>query len=333
MKAVSPGKLIISGEHSVVYGAPAVAMAVDRSAVFEVIPQNDNKISFDIPELSTSSYTLLALRDLKSRVERKYNQFVKGEIGIGYVLTAPADLFRFTFIHALDGLHRSLDHGVIMKLRSTIPMGCGMGSSAATVLSELRALGHYLRVDFKPDWYYEYSLEVERLQHGYPSGIDTHMALHGGCAYFKDGIGYKIPLPDFKIYLIETGKPDSSTGECIEAVKLKYASSNIWTEFEDVTNLLIEFIRNKNIFHLRQSIRDNHRLLKTIGVVPAKVSKFIDEIENLDGAAKISGAGSISGDNAGILIVLSENPPVDLCKQYGYKISSVRGDPLGTRLV
>ncbi|MFL2859653.1 MAG: mevalonate kinase [Pontiellaceae bacterium] len=333
MKAVSPGKLIISGEHSVAYGAPAIAMAIDRNAVFEVIPQLDKKISFDLPEFKRHSYTLLALRDLKKRVERKYSQFLDGEIGIGYVLSAPADLFRFAFIHALDSLHRSLDSGVVMKLQSTIPVGCGMGSSAATVLSELRALGHYLRVDFKPEWYYEYSLEVERLQHGHPSGIDSYMALNGGCAYFKNGSGKKLPLLRQKMYLVETGKPDSSTGSCVEAVRKNFASSNIWSEFDDITESLMNDLKSNNQLKIIKGIRENHQLLKKISVVPEKVEKFINEIEKLGGAAKISGAGSVKGNNAGAVLVFCEKPPIDLCIEYGYTISTVRGDPLGTRII
>ena len=333
MKAVSPGKLIISGEHSVVYGCPAISMAVDRSAVFELTAQSTNRISFDLAEGKNDSYTLMTLRDLKTRVERKYEQFLKGDIGISYVLSAPADLFRFAFIHALDSLHRSLDSGVIMKLRSTIPIGCGMGSSAATVLSELRALGHYLRVDFKPDWYYEYSLEVEKLQHGYPSGIDSFTSLNGGCAYFKNGEGKKLPLPQLKMFLVETGAPQSSTGECIEEVRKKFKSSSIWTEFTDITEMIVEELNNNNSKKIISLIRDNQKLLNTIGVVPKNISNFIDEIEQMGGAAKICGAGSIRGNNAGAIIVFSDIMPKDICNKYGFQVSCVRGDPLGTRLI
>jgi mevalonate kinase len=333
MKAVSPGKLIISGEHSVVYGCPAISMAIDRSAVFELTAQKSRQISFDLAEGQSESYTLLTLRDLKKRVERKYDQFLNGDIGISYVLAAPADLFRFAFIHALDSLHRSLDSGVIMKLRSTIPIGCGLGSSAATVLSELRALGHYLRVDFKPEWYYEYSLEVEKFQHGYPSGIDSFTSLNGGCAYFKNGEGKKLPLPQLKMFLVETGIPKSSTGECVQEVRRNFKSSSIWSEFSEVTEKIVDELNNKNDINIISLIRENHKLLNKIGVVPQNICNFINEIEIDGGAAKICGAGSIQGDSAGAIIVFSEKVPDKLCNKYGFKVSSVRGDPLGTRLI
>ncbi len=334
MKAVAPGKLILSGEHAVVYGKPAIAMAIDRSAVFELTPRDDDRISFDLPGVSDAEpFTLLALRDFKRRVERKYHEFQKGEIGIGYVLAAPVDLFRFAFINTLDGLHRTLDSGLVMKLRSSIPVGCGMGSSAATVLSEIRAMGHFLRVDFKPDWYYEYSQEAEKLQHGKPSGVDSYISLHGGCVRFQNGAAAPMSLPRAKMYMVQTGVPETTTGECVMEVERGFQNSAIWSEFEGVTNAFEDAIRTNNQQKIHWLVRENNRLLTAIGVVPATVRRFIAEIEAWGGSAKICGAGSIAGEKGGVVLVFAAEQPTALCAKYGYEVSPVRGDPLGTRIV
>jgi mevalonate kinase len=334
MKAIAPGKLILSGEHAVVYGKPAIAMAIDRSAVFELTPQAGDKISFDLPGAEGGEpFTLMALRDLKRRVEKKYHEFLRGEVGIREVLGMPVDLFRFAFINTLDGLHRQVDSGICLKLRSSIPVGCGLGSSAATVLSEIRALGHYLRVDFKPDWYYEYSLEAEKLQHGKPSGVDSYISLYGGCASFKQGEAQSISLPRMNMYMVQTGIPESTTGECVMQVEQNFSDSGIWSEFEAVTNAFEEAIRTNNEQKVRWLVRENNRLLTTIGVVPARVQQFIADVEQWGGSAKICGAGSVVGDKGGIVLVLSDTAPAGLCREYGYTVSPVRGDPLGTRIV
>ncbi|MEN8254383.1 MAG: mevalonate kinase [Verrucomicrobiota bacterium] len=334
MKAVAPGKLILSGEHAVVYGKPAIAMAIDRSAVFELTPQAGNEITFDLPGGEGSgSHTLMALGDLKRRVDKKYREFLRGEIGIRDVLAMPADLFRFAFVHTLDGLHRHIDSGICLKLRSSIPVGCGMGSSAATVLSEIRAMGHYLRVDFKPDWYYEYSLEAEKMQHGKPSGVDSYISLHGGCACFQQGEARSVSLPRMKMYMVQTGIPESTTGECVMEVERNFRNSEIWSEFEAVTTAFEDAIRANDVQKIRWLVRENNRLLSAIGVVPEKVRRFIADIEAWGGSAKVCGAGSIAGDNGGIVLVFSDPPPTELCEKHGYTVSPVRGDPLGTRMV
>ena len=334
MKAVSPGKLILSGEHSVVYGKPAVAMAIDRSVTATIEDTADGQVAFEMPGVAErESFTMLALQDFKRRAQNNYRLFLEGKLGIRDVLHKPVDLFKFGFITVLDGLHRKLDSGIVIKLKSTIPVGSGMGSSAASVLSELRAVGHYLRVDFKPDWYYEFSLESERLQHGHPSGVDSYISLYGGCAAFQNGQARSVPLPRMKMYLVETGTPEATTGECVVQVKEQFQNDMIWNDFEAVTNEVEKAVRENNSALMRSLIRENHRLLCRIGVVPPKVRQFAADVEAAGGAAKICGAGSIRGQNGGVVLVLANFMPSMLADKYGYKISPLRGDPLGTRIV
>jgi len=334
VKAIAPGKLILSGEHAVVYGRPALAMAIDRYAQSIITPESSDLVSFNLVDLQQSnSFTLRALGELKSRVLKNYHMFLSGELGIREVLLKPIELFEFAFITILDGLHLKLTEGVNIRTQSNIPIGCGMGSSAATVLSSLRAVGHYFRVDFRPDWYMKYSLEAEKLQHGHPSGVDSYISLHGGCALFRDGEAKSVPLPRAQIYLVHTGVPETTTGECVVAVRNEFRNDTIWNDFEAVTLSLEQALRTNDMVDVQRAVRENHRLLTRIGVVPARVQSFISEIEQLGGAAKICGAGSVAGDQGGMVLVFAEQLPTELCAKYGYTIMSVRGDPLGTRIV
>jgi mevalonate kinase len=334
MKAIAPGKLILSGEHAVVYGRPALAMAIDRSAQAVISPAAHDQVSFALQNYQQQeSFTLRALREFRKRVGTSYRLFLEGELGIRQVLLKPVELFQFAFIALLDGLHLKLEQGMDISLNSDIPVGCGLGSSAATVLSELRAIGHFFRVDFRPDWHYKYSLEAENMQHGHASGVDSYVSLHGGCVRFQEGEGRKVALPRTPVFIVQTGTPETTTGECVSQVARGFETSGIWDEFEGITDQMEKVLGCSDRDIIQSLVRENHRLLTRIGVVPERVQHFIRDVEKAGGAAKICGAGAVRGEKAGVVMVVAEAPPVDLCNRYGFDLTAVRGEPLGVRII
>ena len=337
MKAVAPGKLILTGEHAVVYGRPALAMAVNRNAQTLITMDGaDETVSFDLPNLQAQkeSFTLRALRDFHDRVGRSYEEFLAGRLSIRDVLHKPVDLFQYAFVTVLDGLHLKMGGGVNVRLNSNIPIGCGMGSSAASILSVLRGLGHYYRVEFRPEWYARYSLEVENMQHGKASGLDTYVSMHGGCVRFQNGETQELPLPRVPLYIVNTGAPVSTTGEAVSAVAQRVGAKDpVWTEFEAAVNHMQKALEQDDLKAFQRAMRGNHRLLQAIGVVPGRVTDFVAEVEQAGAAAKICGAGTVAGDAGGMVLVAAREAPGELCAKYGYELMTVRPDPLGVRVV
>lgn len=338
LKAIAPGKLILSGEHAAVYGRPALAMAIDRSAVATLSPEAgaaEGEVSFDLADLQQQErFTIRALRDFRDRVQRNYRSFLEGEMGIREVLRKPVDLFEYAFIMLLDGLHLKVQNRLNIRMQSNIPMGCGLGSSAASILSVLRAMGHYFRVEFRPDWYYTYSLEAERMQHGFPSGVDSYISIHGGAARFQNGQAERVPLPRLPIALVNTGTPATTTGECVADVRRHFGTDEaLWNEFEAVTRAMESAIRGNQMDGTIEAVRANHRLLSRIGVVPGRVQEFVRRVEDLGGAAKICGGGASAGDSAGIVMVCGIPSPGALAAEFGYTVEPIRGEPLGVRII
>lgn len=334
LRVRTPGKLILSGEHAVVHGYPALAIAVNRYMEATARWTTPFHFSFNLMGVDFKRrVTLQTLRKLKNKIKNQFHQYRSGELSIRKVLEKPFELSLFAFINVLDRLKNKLPTGIDVVTDSNIPMGCGMGSSAASVVSITYALSKFLNIDLSVEDYLKLGIESENLQHGYSSGLDVHTVYHGGCLRFEKGEKIIRPITPFPMQLVQTGKPHSMTGECVSHTNEFFKTSSIGEDFKAITNMIDDALQNQNRAAIKKGIQENHQLLKKIGIVPEKVSGFISRIEQNNGAAKICGAGSIRGDQAGIVLVITDEDISPLATEYGYQVMPIQIDTQGTHVI
>jgi mevalonate kinase len=335
-KILAPGKLILSGEHSVVYGHPAIAMAINRYVTTVTTPQVAPHISFDLSDLSYQRrLSLSTLNSLKDRIKLKYQRFVSGDFKIREVLQKPVELAQIAFSLFFEALNIKLTQGIKIHVRSDIPIGCGMGSSAATVLSVVHAIADHLKMDLTPEMFLRLGLEAENMQHGYSSGLDLRVSLYGGCLYVKDGQMSPRALPSMPMYLVNTGSPLSTTGECVEHAATYFKNSQIGNEFAAVTDAMDAALIAGDMQATMRAIHENHQLLVRINVVPESVQHFISEVKNRGGAAKICGAGAIIGNAAGVVLAVTNDEAelAALCERHHYSLLPIAGEARGVHVI
>ncbi len=311
---ISPGKLILSGEHAVVKGAPAIAVAVDRFVMTHVVPAED-------PPFKSLDF-------IKTSLDLRYHAFLKKSLSIREVIEKPEALIAY----AVAQLNTYFDPenqapGFALSTQTNLPVGCGMGSSAALILSIYHALQGAFDFALPDSAARELAIEAENLIHGKSSGLDIAICQKGGMHRFQHGQMSPIPCEGFSMNLIHSGKPESSTGECVVQAGL-YLNSEKLENFAKVTQKMEDALRKEDSALLWTSIRENHRLLSDIGVVPHRVQHLIAEIENVGGAAKICGAGSVSGDHAGVVWVYGNS--LDMYQQIA---SAHQMDWMGTLML
>lgn len=334
LRAKSPAKLILSGEHAVIYGQPAIAMAVNCYAESTITANLSSAILFNLLNLDyAKSLTIQALYALKDRLQNKYHAFLSGQCSIRDVLKRPFELLQYTVSNLLEKWNIPLSQGLEISATSEIPIGCGMGSSAALVMSTLYAVSHFFNLEIDRHRYLSLGREAENLQHGFSSGLDLQLAMMGGCVRFQNGKVMQREMPKFPFNIVQTGVPESSTGQCVSFTAPFFKNGSLAEDFGAITTALDEALNTHNLPEIQNCIKKNHELLVKIGVVPLKIQEFVRAIEQSGGAAKICGAGSVSGDNAGVVLVVSDQDLSSIIQDFKFSIQNVMGDTRGTHLV
>lgn len=180
--ASAGGKVILLGEHAVVYGVPAIAAGIERGAEATATPS------------PTSTLTL---------ADRVFTPSDGSELG-----------------RALEALLSELSAGPhALTIATHLPPGCGLGSSAAMGVAAARAVLELRGEGESHERVLAAANAWERVFHGNPSGIDTAAAALGGCIWYSRAEGpSSIALPLPLTLAIAVAGPAASTKSMVAGV-------------------------------------------------------------------------------------------------------------------
>ncbi len=307
------GKVILSGEHSVVYGAPAIAVNIPLFITGKIQSSDQIAVTF---QKQTKIFLQHELLEQYRSLNQKYEAFLNGHFKITAVLTSEWDLIVYLLGLWLT-LYPEKNHFHLTIALEQFPLGCGLGGSAAIITLVLKSLSSFFLQKFDTAFWFKFAQQAENLQHGKSSGLDLWVSFHEKACWFQNhqfkSFTYQ---PDFT--MINTGKPQSSTGECVTAVA--QTLKRYLPQFTRTTTALYNALLKHTVFN--QLISQNHQLLVALGVVPEKIQQFISTVETLGGYGKITGAGSLKGEAGGIVIVwnVPQKLLIPLVQNFGYTI-------------
>ena len=357
----APGKVIVYGEHAVVHGKAALAAAISMRSYLHVttLSKSQRTISLRFPDIKlihtwdiddlpwsvfadpskkTTYYSLVTqldpelveamqphLKDVSPELppeRRKVNQ-------------AAASAFLYLFLC----LGSQEFPGAVYTLRSTIPIGAGLGSSASicvclssALLLQIRALAGP-HPDQPPE---EGRTQIERINrwafvaemciHGNPSGVDNTVSSNGKAVLFKRTDYSKPPevlplhnFPELPLLLVNTRQSRSTAVEVAKVAALR-------TKLPDVTELLLAAIgRVTEAAHALLTSPDfsphdvvtsetlgslmdvNHGLLVSLGVSHPRLDRIRELVDTFGaGHTKLTGAG---GGGCAIILLRPDLKP------------------------
>ncbi len=281
--ASAPGKIILFGEHAVVYGEPAVAVAIDRRARVIVEERGDFEVRISAPDLS-----LEAGFDLERGFSEDSFSFFEIPQRLKNVVRAVE-----VSLNACN-----LKRGLNIEINSDIPPSAGLGSSASVAVATVAAVGKCLTGDsWESEKVSKLAFEAEKIVHGTPSGIDNTISAYGGGIIFQQGKIERLDIGAQVSIIIGDTKVERSTKKLVSHVRSiceKYPSIGlpIIRLIGSLTLEGIESLKMGDFEGLGELMDINQGLLDAVGVSHLSLSKMIFAAREAGAyGAKLSGAG------------------------------------------
>ena len=215
--ATTPGKLILMGEHAAVYGRPALVAAVAPRTRVEVAECTAGVV-VELPDLDRelrSNWSELAAVAEAARIQWK--AFSKNPIVERFEVlrsSDPAHLVELALGEVAVELGADLPP-MALHVKSDLPVGSGFGSSAAVAVGLVGGVLCFMEGVADRPLVDRIAFDVERRQHGMPSGVDHRTVLQGGILWAeRSSAGELLTVPvegaqllGSRIQVLHTGQP------------------------------------------------------------------------------------------------------------------------------
>ncbi len=273
--ASAPGKVILFGEHAVVYGRPAIAvpvLQVRAKAIVSMDPRSaPGVVKLHAPDIGLE--TILA--DLPENHP------------LAAVLLKAASVMKLSHIPACN-----------IKVISNIPIAGGMGSGAAVSVAILRAFSASLGHPLSDEQVSEISYEVEVIHHGTPSGIDNSVITYAKPVYFVKGRGIEIlrVKRPFTLVVGDTGI-QSPTANVVSDVRKAWESDpaqyeRLFGAAGVIAAAARKSMETGSVDALGPLMDENQALLHMMEVSSPELDRLIEAARSSGAVgAKLSGAG------------------------------------------
>lgn len=298
--AFGPGKVILLGEHAVVYGHPALAVPLTLGVTARGTPAERCGLT-GLPDLTRAQRRMLS--------------------------------------SAFEAVAAATGHPPVrIALSSTLPVSMGLGSSAALAVAVSRLLLEASGARSSPAKVLALALRMEETFHGTPSGVDHTVSAHGAPLLYRrptpgrPGRVRRIHVGARATLLLALVGPRRGTQETVAALRRRAAR---WPEryerlFREMGRLAVEgtaALEAGDLESLGDAMNVNHGLLAAAGVSSPALDTAADTLRRAGAlGAKLTGAG---GDGGAVVALFRRAPPVRALEQGGLTVLSSGLEPNG----
>lgn len=291
MKASAPGKIILFGEHAVVYGRAALAVPVNEvRAEVEVTESKRRGIWIEAPDIDLQA-------ELKS-------------LPLDHPLAAV--LHNLFFALGIDPFP-----DLTIRVASTIPVASGLGSGAAVTVALIRATSAALKKQITDEQISAWTLDIEKLHHGTPSGIDNTVITFDCPVFFVKGqpIEKLAVGKPFTVVIGDTGIPAPTKQSVADVRRLWEADPGRWNAvFDEIGRISLaarDAIETGEHEQLGKLMNENQERLQELTVSSEQLDRLVEAAREAGAlGAKLSGGG-----RGGNMIALANPSAIDAVRQ------------------